>query len=403
MSGSDNRTIERAYFDKYVDLVPVSSPRRVNFLPQLDGPRLGATAIANRYGRLIGFVILPTFLAAIYFLILAADRYESETRFAVRRASPPASGVLSELLQSSGPVRATDEAYAVDAYVRSRDAMENLVAHHGLDEAMSRAGLDPFWTFPGLFSSASKEAKFGQYLRLVSTTSDSTTGISTIRVEAFRPEDAQRLAGALLEGAEGMINRLNERAAADALASAEAQAAELKQRLEAAQSALVGFRTREEVVDPARLSLAVLQTIALLTVQVAETRASLAELERTSPSSPQIGVLRRRIVAIEDQIVLERRKLGGNDDALAIVIAEYESLMLEREFSQRAYSTALAAVEAVKSENRKQRVYVERIVQPQLPDEARYPYRLLWIVVVFIAGIALMRVASTIARKATPA
>ena len=121
MSGSDNRTIERAYFDKYVDLVPVSSPRRVNFLPQMDGPRLGATAIANRYGRLIGFVILPTFLAAIYFLILAADRYESETRFAVRRASPPASGVLSELLQSSGPVRATDEAYAVAGHVAKKD------------------------------------------------------------------------------------------------------------------------------------------------------------------------------------------------------------------------------------------------------------------------------------------
>ena len=56
MSGSDNRTIERAYFDKYVDLVPVSSARRVNFLPQLAGPKLGAVELAKavRWAALFG-------------------------------------------------------------------------------------------------------------------------------------------------------------------------------------------------------------------------------------------------------------------------------------------------------------------------------------------------------------
>jgi capsular polysaccharide transport system permease protein len=399
MTGSETRLTQRAYFDEYVDLVPVNANRRVTFLPQTGVRMFTAGGLAGRYGRLFAFVVIPTFLAAVYFLIFAADRYESEARFAVRRPAGASTGKLSDLLQASGPTRAVDEAYAVDEYIRSRDAMNDLVANHGFDDAIARSGADPLWAFPSLLGSSSSEAKFAYFRRLISTTNDTTTGINTVRVEAFRPEDAQRLAVALLEGAENMINRLNERAANDALAAVEAQAADLKARLDAAQAALVGFRTREEVVDPTRLSLSVLQTIALLTVQKAESEAALADMERGSPRSPQIEVLRRRIAAIDGQIAVERKKLGGDDDALANVIAEYESLMLEREFSQRAYSAALAAVELTKSENRKQRVYVERIVEPQLSDEARYPYRLLWIAVVFLTGIVVLRVSAVIYRR----
>ncbi len=282
----------------------------------------------------------------------------------------------------------------MEAYVKSRDAMNDLVANHALDDVFARSGLDPFWSFPGFWGSGGTEAKFRHYKRFVSISNDTTTGVTSISVEAFRPEDAQRIAEALLAGSERLINRLNDRAAADALAEAQAQAAELKERMEAAQNALMGFRTREEMVDPARMSISVLQIITLLTIQIAETQASLEELQKTSPQSPQIAVLRRRIEALENQIDVERRKLGGDDNALAGAIAEYESLMLEREFAQRAYSAALASVETTKIENRKQRVYIERIVSPQLSDSAPYPYRLLWIAVVFLAGLAAFRLTS---------
>ncbi len=385
MAGQSTSLTQKAYFDEYVDLVPVNPGRRVTFLPQVDAGAKARTFL-SRFGLLLALVVLPTVLTAVYFYGFAADRYESEARFSVRRPTSTTSGMLTELLPESGPVRAGDEAFAVAEYVVSRDALKDLVDHHGFDEAMARAGSDAFWAYPSFFGTTSFESRFDYFQRIVSIHNDTTSGVSTLKVEAFRPEDAQRIANALLAGAESMINRLNDRAAAEAMTAVESQAESLRQRLEAAQTALVGFRTREEVVDPARLSLAVLQTIALMTVQLAETQATLTELQRTAPRSPQVDVLRRRIAAIESQIALERRKLGGDDDALANVIAEYESLMLEREFSQRAYSAALAAVEMTKSENRKQRVYLERIVQPQAPDDARHPSRLFWTIVVLIAG-----------------
>jgi len=399
MSGSQNRVTPHAFFDEYVDLVPLAPGRRVTFLPQ-DEDAGAVAALLRRYGRFLVFVALPTFLVTAYFLIFAADRYESETRFAVRRPAVSMGALSGILPTASGPQRAEDEAHAVEAYVMSRDAMANLTANHGLDEAFANSGLDFFWSFPSLLGSATTEAKFVHYKRFLSVSNDSGTGVSTIRFEAFRPEDAQRLTLALLAGAEAMINRLNDRAAADALASVETQAAELKERMEAAQNALVGFRSREEVVDPARLSLTVLQTIALLTVQVAEQQAMLSELQAMTPQSPQIAVIRRRIAAIEGQILIERRKLGGDDEALAGIIAEYESLMLEREFSQRAYSAALAAVEATKADNRKSRVYIERIVEPQISDEATYPYRLIWIAVTFLTGLVIMRLTNLSRRMA---
>jgi hypothetical protein len=87
---------------------------------------------------------------------------------------------------------------------------------------MAPAAHDPLWQFPNLFTSDSHEGLFSHYERLVSADFDSTTGVSTLKVQAFSPEDARRLTKALLDDAEALVNRLNERARRDAISIAEA-------------------------------------------------------------------------------------------------------------------------------------------------------------------------------------
>ena len=55
------------------------------------------------------------------------------------------------------------------------------------------------------------------YSRFVTVEIDSTSGVSTLQVKAYRPEDAQRIAQALLGFSEQLVNTLNERARHDAL------------------------------------------------------------------------------------------------------------------------------------------------------------------------------------------
>jgi capsular polysaccharide transport system permease protein len=66
-------------------------------------------------------------------------------------------------------------------------------------------------------------------------------------------------------------------------------------------------------------------------------------------------------------------------------IAEYERLMLEREFAERTFVSALNSLEAARVDAQRQRLYLERISSPNVPDYAAYPYRL-----IFILGTLLL-------------
>ncbi len=71
-------------------------------------------------------VILPTALASIYFGFIASDRFVAESSFVVRSAKQPLGGGLGSLLQMTGIARSQDDAYSVQEYIQSRDAVAAL-------------------------------------------------------------------------------------------------------------------------------------------------------------------------------------------------------------------------------------------------------------------------------------
>jgi len=157
----------------------------------------------------------------------------------------------------------------------------------------------------------------------------------------------------------------------------------------ATEDTLTDFRTRETVIDPAQLSSTVLTTIGALSLQLVDTAAELDVTERASPNSPQIGPLRGRVRAFQAQIDHERATLAGSDMSLAPKIANYERLTLRRDFAERSFISAMNLMEAAQLDVLRQQEYLETVVAPGLPDKARYPYRVLWTLVTFAAGLLL--------------
>lgn len=345
---------------------------------------------------LVLVVYLPTLLAAVYFGLVAADRYESQATFVVRSPSGASVSQLATLVQGTGIVTSAEDAYVVGAYMQSRDAMRQLVAGAGLREILQRPEADIAWWYPLPFADATEENLYRHYLRFVAVSYDKTTGISTLRVQGFRPADARRFADALLRDSEALINRLNERARGDAVATAEAQVADAKRRALDAQQRMTEFRNREAVIDPTRVSTSVLETITRLSLEAAQLKAQVTEMTKASPDSPQINSLRIRVAALESQIDRERAQLAGSDASLAPRIAEYERLMLEREFAERAFSAALTALETARLDAQRQRLFLERVASPHVPDYAKYPYRLLWILAVLAVSFMLYRIGRTL-------
>jgi capsular polysaccharide transport system permease protein len=302
------------------------------------------------------------------------------------------------MVQGSQVSRSPDDSYAVIGYMLSRDAMRQLEKEDDLANVLNRPESDFLWRYPGWLWSANEEHLYKHYLRFVSVSYDSETGICTLDVQASRPDDAQKIADALLGYAEALINQLNVRAQNDAIETANREVVAAKVRARAELEKLTAFRDRERMIDPTRVSTEVLDTIAKLSLEEAEANAQLAEMLESSPDSPQISTMRLRIAALNDQIDHERAQLAGADGSMAPLVAEYERLDLERKFADKTFESALNLLESAKLDAMRQRLYLDRITNPVVPDYANYPYRLTFMVVIFVLSYMVYRISRSMMR-----
>lgn len=327
---------------------------------------------------------------------MASPRYVSEVSFVVRSPTTSLSNQISSAVQGSSIVRSSDDAYIVKEYILSRDAMTYLLENADLMKAFDRPEADILWRFPPIFFRPTKERLFKHYLRFVGVDYDQTTGVATLSVQAFRAEDAQRLANALILKSEALINSLGERSGASAITSAAAEVESARARTNEALDAITEFRNRVKIIDPSQVSLAAFNTIAALSLTTAETNASLADIEKETPTGPQVDALKRRIVALQDQIEIESKKLAGGANSLAPQVEEYERLVVAQTFAEQAFLSGLAALETARVDAIRQRVFVEPITSASLPDYPAYPHRTLWTVGALIVSFMIWRLVRTV-------
>lgn len=332
---------------------------------------------------------LPTLLAMIYYLLIASPRYVSETQFVVRSQGQNMPTSLGVALQGVGLAPAQTDAFAVHRYITSRDSLAELSRRYEVAQMLAPAGADAFSRFPRPWEGRSQESLYKGFQRFVTVGFDSTTGISTVRVEAFRARDAQALNEALLSGGEQLINRMNERSSADAVAQARLSRDDARARLSLAQQQLTAFRNREQFIDPEAAATQGSELIGGLLAQVASLRADRAQIASEASNSPQLPVFDSRIRAYESQIAAERQRLAGAADSLAPKISVYEDLALAREFADRELTQATAAVISAEQEARRQKLYLDRVVAPSLPDDPSEPRRWLAILTVFATCVLI--------------
>lgn len=338
---------------------------------------------------LVIVVVVPMLLGTAYYGLIAADVYEAEAHFVVRSASGSSGlGSISVLMPSTFS-RANDDTHSVNAYIRSRDAIERLIEQNGLLDKLARPEADFLQRFPRPFERATREALAKRFPDFVSVSFDSGTGISTLKVRAFRPADAREIALALAQHSEELINRLNQRAREDSIRFAREIVEKAELRVNDAQNRIAEFRASELVFDPAKQSQSAFELSNRLFLELATLKASLAENLTTAPNSPQVATLRAKISAYEKQIEEQRQLIAGGAGSLAPKLARYEQLALERELATKSLTSALASLENSRQDAQRQQLYLERIVEPALPDQARHPRRLLILLgMLFVLGCA---------------
>jgi capsular polysaccharide transport system permease protein len=366
-------------------------------------PRTGQRAVQFFRSLNIWFwaiVGVPTLIAGVYYFAIASDLYLSEAKFIVRSPKQVQASGLGALLQSTGLSRAAEDTDAVQDFIMSRDAVRKLEQKHDLRTVLSRPEGDFVTRFPGiLFWRKDFEALFSHYDHFVTVETDTSTGVTALRVKAYRPEDAYTLAGALLSYSEQLINELNERARRDALDTARHEVDRAEQRIAEIQTELTAYRVKRKMLDPKSASSGVLELIGQMNSALATARTQLGELLNNSPNSPQIPLVKTRISALDKLIAEERAKLSGESDSVVSALTEYERLNTQRELAEKALASAFTSLEAARLEAQRQQLYLETIAQPNLADYPLYPKRLVSFAMVFATcflayGLAWLLVAS---------
>jgi len=298
-------------------------------------------------------VLLPTFIALIYYTFIASGIYISESRFIVRAQDKDNSfassisgslggGALGSLATSLGGLSSSqNDAMAAENYITSRDALKQLDENFNLIKAYASDDIDRFNRFGGIkFWDKSHEAFFRYYLdHIVTVAHDDQSGITTLSINAFTPDLSYAINKKLNDLSEDLINRLNTRARQDMLRFAQGEVELAKRKVEDINQKIYQFRNNE--LQP-------------------------TDKPNAKTSSPN------------NQVTL------------------YQQLASEKLFADRNLAAALSTMEQARIEAMKKILYIERISEPSKPDMAMEPQRIRGIVSVFVLGLFLWGIASMV-------
>lgn len=358
--------------------------KRSAFDPILHNKWTGQSIIALWTGSLkwigysfVGLALIPSLVCVVYFAFVASDQYTSEARFSVRAGAQSPLDTISDITGLAAMQQAQDSFIVAD-YINSRAIVDKLEARVGLRELYSHSDID----YISRFNKSKPIESLERYWRWkVSTSIENPSGIVTVDVRAFSPQDAFNIANAVVALSEAEVNELNARAERDLVAQAEREVKRWEKRMRQARDALRDFRNSTGVIDPRAQA----DSINTLIDQIKSDRIKMEqELSVVSKSltnqAPQIKDLKSRIQAANDQIEKLRAKLttrnpskGG--ETISRMLIKYDRLELARKVVEKQYTSALAALEGARVSAERRRLYLNAFVKPTLPQEPSEPKR----------------------------
>jgi capsular polysaccharide transport system permease protein len=349
----------------------------------------------RRHFLFVLIVLVPTCSAVIYYGLIASDVYVSESRFVVRSPQRPVQpGFLGAFLQNSGFSRSEDDNYLVRDYILSRDALKQLDEKISIRKAYVGNGTDFINRFPGLDGDDSLEEFFRYYGRHVNIEYDSASSISILTVRAFTAKDAHEINSMLLDMGERLVNTLNDQSRQDLIRFADNEVKIASDKAKDASISLLTYRSNQSVFEPDKQAALQLEGVAKIQQELVSTEAELAQIKKLSPDNPQIRALVGRADSLRKAMVTEAAKVTGAHGSFSARAPNFERLALDVEFADKQLGVALAGLETARSEALQKQLYLERLVQPNLPDKSMEPRRLRSIFTVFMLSLIGWGVAS---------
>lgn len=356
----------------------------------------------------IACVVLPAMAAQVYFIFIATDQFIAEARAVVRSAEQE-SAVQSAMSQSGSSGAGSNStsalslstlgpnAYVVTNYIRSRAVVDDLGKMMDLRAIFRRPEAD-FWA--RLKSDATVEDLVDYWKDMVTTYVDGPSGIVTVKIRAFRPDDALALTQAVLKLSEQLVNEMTERARRDAMQFGEREVQRADVRVRAALGELRHYRDDEGLIDPVKTADETGKLLLQLLAEKIRLESDLFVASRSlTKNAPSVQNLTARLEITDVQISKLKEKLTGETPEIrnvAAKLARFEELEVQRQFAERLYTMAQDGLERARMTAERQAVYLTVFVPPSLPEDSLYPRRVAFSILAPLALLVLWSIVALI-------
>jgi capsular polysaccharide transport system permease protein len=333
-------------------------------------------------------VLLPSALYATYLYTVAVDQYESDVGFGSR--TEQASNTFDILgVLGGGSGAATKDMDILNQFVTSQELVERIDRKLNLRKIWSSHPRDWIFAFP---KDGTIEDLVDYWNKMIVVNYDNSTGLMSLKVFAFSPEDAQAIAAEIVVESGDIINELSKTAQDDTTRYSRDTLAKAEERYRKAQTDLSDFRVKNRIIDPQMQLNGASQIINGLVQQMAESQINLELLRgQVADSDPRITQLTRRIDVIQKRISEETSKVGTmgdpSDPGYAALISQYQNLNMEMEFSQKSYMAAQGAYDQAVNDATQQTHYLATFLAPTLAESTTAPDRPLHIFLIALVGL----------------
>ena len=336
-------------------------------------------------------VVVPSVASAIYYGLIASDQYVSETRFTVRGGVQPKLDAIGALTGVPS-IQIIQDTQVIMNYMQSRALIEALDAKVGLRALYSNADID---RFSRLDPKKPIEKILKYWKSMVDVSVQMPSGIVVMDVRAFTPEDSVRIAKAVLEESEALVNDMNDRMRNDAVALSRAEQTHANEQLAAARTALEQARNTEGTLNAEASADAINALIASVKSDLVKMQQEYEAQKRyVSENAPQMRNTQTRIAAANQQIAFLQSQLtvtagsGGSAPVVSASMNKLDYLEFQSKVAEKIYTAATVSAERARIVSESQLMYINAFVAPVAPEEARYPHRAFTIVLISLGALA---------------
>lgn len=339
---------------------------------------------------LIWAVLLASVLTALYWLVMASDRYVSEVSVITQRTDQVTgqSFDFSTLVAGAGVSTRPDQ-LLLREYLLSIDML------HTLDSELDLRGhySDPQRDWLSRMWGRDRELEWfhRHYLSRTEVEFDDYAGVLRIKAQAYDPATAKAITGILVREGESFMNRMAHELADVQVTFLAAQVEEAQERVMQTRQALLEFQNASGMVSPQAVAESIAAIIARLESQRTDLQTQLAALPaRLDANHPNIVRLKQSIEAVDRQIARERAKLASpSGNTLNYTVEAFQRLEMDVSFAQDIYKTALVALERGRMDATRTLKKVSVLQEASLPEYPLQPRRIYNAIVTLLLGLVL--------------